>query len=109
MDAWKHSQYFFRQPLFLQLQPLLCRGAGAALEPSSTPPCRPRRGRRRVSNSAASSPVRRAHAGPHHPRQPSAAPRRPRVQPGHSHAGTRQARLSSLPPLHASSPPLMLE
>lgn len=27
--AWKHSQYFFRQPLFLQLHPLLCR-AGAA-------------------------------------------------------------------------------
>ena len=23
--AWKHSQYFLRQPLFLQLQPLLCR------------------------------------------------------------------------------------
>lgn len=22
--AWKHSQYFFRHPLFLQLQPLLC-------------------------------------------------------------------------------------
>ena len=25
MEAWKHSQYFFRQPLFLQLQPLLWR------------------------------------------------------------------------------------
>ena len=25
MLAWKHSQYFFRHPLFLQLQPLLCR------------------------------------------------------------------------------------
>lgn len=25
MLAWKHSQYFFRQPLFLQLQPLLWR------------------------------------------------------------------------------------
>lgn len=25
MPAWKHSQYFFRQPLFLQLHPLLCR------------------------------------------------------------------------------------
>lgn len=23
--AWKHSQYFFRHPLFLQWQPLLCR------------------------------------------------------------------------------------
>ena len=40
MEAWKHSQYFFRQPLFLQLQPLLCLGAGAdALFPSSGPPC----------------------------------------------------------------------
>ena len=40
MDAWKHSQYFFRQPLFLQLQPLLCRGAGPVVAlPSSEPPC----------------------------------------------------------------------
>jgi hypothetical protein len=27
MEAWKHSQYFFRQPLFLQLHPLLWRAA----------------------------------------------------------------------------------
>ena len=30
MPAWKHSQYFFRQPDFLQLQPLLCRACTLA-------------------------------------------------------------------------------
>lgn len=27
MPAWKHSQYFFKQPDFRQLQPLLCHAA----------------------------------------------------------------------------------
>ena len=41
MEAWKHSQYFFRQPLFLQLQPLLWRAAGpvASAAALSSPPC----------------------------------------------------------------------
>ncbi len=41
MEAWKHSQYFFRQPLFLQLQPLLWRAAGpvASAAAPSSPPC----------------------------------------------------------------------
>ena len=30
MEAWKHSQYFLRQPDFLQWQPLLCRIASAS-------------------------------------------------------------------------------
>ena len=41
MEAWKHSQYFFRQPLFLQLQPLLWRALAPAIAtwlPSSVPP-----------------------------------------------------------------------
>ena len=29
VPAWKHSQYFFRHPLFLQLHPLLCRAPPA--------------------------------------------------------------------------------
>ena len=33
MAAWKHSQYFFRHPLFLQLQPLVWRGGA---EPSAS-------------------------------------------------------------------------
>ena len=33
--AWKHSQYFLRQPLFLQWQPLLWR---APPPPSAPPP-----------------------------------------------------------------------
>ena len=43
MEAWKHSQYFFRQPLFLQLQPLLWRAAGpcASAAAPSSPPCSP--------------------------------------------------------------------
>ena len=43
MEAWKHSQYFFRQPLFLQLQPLLWRAAGpcASAAAPSSPPCNP--------------------------------------------------------------------
>ena len=41
MEAWKHSQYFFRQPLFLQLHPLLWRAAGpvASAAAPSSPPC----------------------------------------------------------------------
>lgn len=30
MPAWKHSQYFFKHPLFLQLHPLLWRAFGRA-------------------------------------------------------------------------------
>ncbi len=29
--TWKHSQYFFLQPLFLQLQPLRCSAVGLIL------------------------------------------------------------------------------
>ena len=32
--AWKHSQYFFRQLLFLQWQPLVCLPCFASLPPS---------------------------------------------------------------------------
>lgn len=40
MEAWKHSQYFFRQLDFLQLQPLLCMaGTTAVAVPSLS--CRP--------------------------------------------------------------------
>jgi hypothetical protein len=35
MPAWKHSQYFLRQPLFLQLHPLAWRGPAAAAAASS--------------------------------------------------------------------------
>jgi hypothetical protein len=35
MPAWKHSQYFLRQPDFLQLQPLLWRALAAALSSCS--------------------------------------------------------------------------
>jgi len=31
IPAWKHSQYFFKQPDFLQLQPFACRIAAAFL------------------------------------------------------------------------------
>mmetsp|Transcript_14068 Transcript_14068/g.39980 ORF Transcript_14068/g.39980 Transcript_14068/m.39980 type:complete len:246 (-) Transcript_14068:602-1339(-) len=34
--AWKHSQYFLRQLLFLQWHPFLCRGV---MSPSETPLC----------------------------------------------------------------------
>jgi len=37
MPAWKHSQYFFRHPLFLQLHPLLCRAGGAPATSSAGP------------------------------------------------------------------------
>ena len=32
MSAWKHSQYFLRQPDFLQWQPLLWRPSASVLE-----------------------------------------------------------------------------